>query len=71
MKQTSVAQQTLSLKKDTVKIVKELRVTMNSNYFRKEPENMRSQEKLENSLVETQAEVKSTEEQNESCRGMN
>ena len=41
--------------------MKELRVYMNNNadYFRKELENIRSsQEKLENSFVETQSELK-------------
>ena len=40
--------------------VKELRADLNSNddYFRKELENKRSQEKLENSFTEMQAEVK-------------
>ena len=44
-----------------MKILKELRADMNSNtdYFRKELENIRSsQEKLENSFAETQAELK-------------
>ena len=48
-------------KRDIVKILKKLRVDMNSNAdsFRKELENMRrSQEKLENSLAETQTERK-------------
>ena len=48
-------------KKEMVKILKELRVDMNSNadYFRKELENVRrSQEKLENSLAELQTELK-------------
>ena len=48
-------------KKEMVKILKELRVDMNSNadYFRKEIENVRrSQEKLENSLAEMQTELK-------------
>ena len=43
------------LKKERVKILKELRVDMNNNvdYFRKEEENtIRSQEKLENSFAE-------------------
>ena len=37
---------------------------MNSNadYFRKELENIRSQEKLENSFAEMQAELKNTKE---------
>ena len=40
--------------------MKELRVDINSNadYFRKELENMRSQEKLENSFAEMPTEVK-------------
>ena len=40
--------------------MKELRVNMNSNanYFRKDLENIRSQDKLENSFAETQAELK-------------
>ena len=40
--------------------MKELRVDMNSNadYFRKEPEKMRTQEKLGNSFAEMQAELK-------------
>ena len=40
--------------------MKELRADMNSNEdsFRKEPKNMRSQEKLENSFAEMQAELK-------------
>ena len=48
-------------KKEVMKILKELRVDMNSNadYFRKELENVRrSQEKLENSFAETQTEIK-------------
>ena len=48
-------------KREVLKILKELRVDMNSNadYFRKELENIRrSQEKLENSFAETQAELK-------------
>ena len=55
-------------KKETVKIRKELRVNMkelradmnsNADYFRKELENIRrSQEKLENSFAEMQAELK-------------
>ena len=50
-------------KKEIVKILKELRVDMNTNadYFRKELENMRSQEKLENSFPETQTELKALE----------
>ena len=38
---------------DIVKILKELRADMNSNtdYFKKELENIRSQEKLENSFA--------------------
>ena len=41
--------------------MKELRVDMNNNadYFRKELENMRNMEKLENSFEETQTELKS------------
>ena len=41
--------------------IKELRVGMNNNadYFRKELENMRNMEKLENSFEETQTELKS------------
>ena len=56
-------------KKEIVKILKELRANMmelkadmnnNSDYFRKELEHIRrSQEKLENSFAEMQAEVKS------------
>ena len=44
-----------------VKILKELREDMNSNadYFRMGLENMRSQEKLENSFTEMQADLKS------------
>ena len=43
-----------------MKILKELREDMNSNAdsFRKELENMRSQEKLENSFAEIQTELK-------------
>ena len=43
-----------------MKKLKELRVNINSNagYFRKDLETMRSQEKLENSFAETQAELK-------------
>ena len=45
----------LEFKRKIVKILKELREDMNSNadYFRKELENIRSQEKLENSFGET------------------
>ena len=41
-------------------LIKELREDMNSNadYFRMGLENMRSQEKLENSLAEIQTELK-------------
>ena len=55
-------------KKEIVKILKELRVNMkklradmnsNADFFRKQLENIqRSQEKLENSFAETQAELK-------------
>ena len=55
-------------KKEIVKILKELKVNMkeirvdiitNADYFRKELESIRrSQEKLENSFAETQAELK-------------
>ena len=47
-------------KNEIVKIWKELRVHMNSNadYFGKELENMRIQEKLENSFAKMQAELK-------------
>ena len=48
-------------KREIVKILKELRADINSNadYFRKELENIRrSQDKLENSLVEMQVELK-------------
>ena len=40
--------------------MKELRddINSNANYFRKELENMRSQEKLENSFAEMQTELK-------------
>ena len=38
--------------------MKELRVNMNADYFRKELQNIRSQEKLENSFAEMQAELK-------------
>ena len=50
----------IELKKEMVKIMKELRVDINSNadYFRKELENMRSQEKLENSFAEMQTKLK-------------
>ena len=43
-----------------MKKLKELRVNINSNagYFRKDLETMRSQEKLENSFAEMQAELK-------------
>ena len=50
-----------------MKILKELRATVkelradinsNTNYCRKEPENTRSREKLENSFAEMQAELK-------------
>ena len=43
---------------------KELRADMESNadYIRGEPENIRSQEKLENSFAEMQAELKNTKE---------
>ena len=53
-------------KKERVKILKQLRTTIkelradmtsNADYFRKELENIRSQEKLENSFAETQAEL--------------
>ena len=41
-------------KREIVKILKELRVDIDSNadYFRKELENIRNQEKLENSFLE-------------------
>ena len=47
------------LKREIVKILKELRKDMNSNAdsFRKEQENMRSQEKLENSFAVMQTEL--------------
>ena len=54
-------------KKEIVKILKELRVNVkelradinsNTDYFRKEVENMRSQEKLENSFAEMQPNLK-------------
>ena len=54
-------------KRQMVKILKELRVNMrevrvdlnsNADYFRKETENMRSREKLENSLAEKQTKLK-------------
>ena len=54
-------------KKKIVKILKELRVNMkelgvdrniNADYFRKELENMRNQEKLEHSFTEMQTELK-------------
>ena len=50
----------LEFKREIVKILKELREDMNSNadYFRKELENMRSQEKLENSFSKMQTELK-------------
>ena len=57
----------IEFKKEMVKRLKELRVDMkerradmnsNAGYFRKELENMRSQEKLENSFAESQAELK-------------
>ena len=66
MKQTSAVIRH-RVQEETVKILKELRVTMkalrahmnsNAHYFRKERENMRSQEKLENSFAEMQTELK-------------
>ena len=54
-------------KRETVKILKKIRVNMkelradinsNTDYFRKELENMRNQEKLENSFAELQTELK-------------
>ena len=50
----------MKFKKEIVKILKELRAVMNSNayYFRKVLENMRSQEKIENSFAETHNELK-------------
>ena len=51
----------IEFKREKVKIMKELREDMNSNAdsFRKELENIRrSQEKLENSFAEMQAELK-------------
>ena len=61
MKQSSAVSQTWELKREIVKILKELREDMNSNAdpFRKELENIRrSQEKLENSFVEIQTELR-------------
>ena len=50
----------LEFKREIGKILKELREDMNSNAdaLRKEQENMRSQEKLENSFAEMQTELK-------------
>ena len=48
-------------KKEVMKMLKKLRMDINSiaNYFRKELENIRrSQEKLDNSFAESQAELK-------------
>ena len=56
----------IELKREKVRILKELRVNMNElrvdinsnvDYFRKELENKRNQEKLENSFAETQIEL--------------
>ena len=67
MKQISGVLTDMQVKKQVVKILKEFRADMNSNadYFRKEIENIRrSQEKLESSFAETQAELKALEEWN-------
>ena len=50
----------IEFKREVLKILKELREDMNSSAdsFRKELENMRSQEKLENSFAEIQTELK-------------
>ena len=50
----------LEFKREIVKILKELREDMNSNAdtLRKKLENMRSQEKLENSFAEIQTELR-------------
>ena len=68
-------------KKDIVKILKESRVNMkklrvdrnsNADYFRKELENIRkSQEKLENSFAEMQAELKALKNRIDNAEELN
>ena len=50
-----------------MKILKELRMNINSNtdHFKKELGNVRSKEKLENLFAETKPELKALEQQNQ------